>query len=163
MSQKEVTDFYSVVFYLNQLRYDTLWYTDDIDGFLLNKNGKIKSFKNDDFMRKFINEHGYTLHDEVLEIRLDDLEQLKVQPIDCKLILTIWNIMLDAAQSVSKEYLGDSRDAPIRSVYDKLFYGCNILVKEEKYIPRWKASEKRLISRVIDNGYQILLHALEFV
>ena len=144
--------------------YYTIWYTDDVDGFLTGQDGKLKSFPTKKEAEAFANEEGLLLQEGVVSylIAASIYRKKNLGKFDCVLYLDHWNIFSDVANSINEQFLGDSRNGTIRHIYEKLFYGCNILVKkdEEHYIPKWSKSERRWIARVIKNGFQIVSKGL---
>lgn len=156
-------EFYIVKFIIEQKEYYTFWYTDDTDGFLLESNDKLKSFTSEKEAKYFVENNGFKLDDEIILVSSDILNRLKTEEIDCNLILTYWNIMSDLAQSVHSQFLGDSRDNVIQSIYNKLFYGCNLpaLKKEgEDFLPEWNENETKWIAKIIDNGFNLISKAI---
>lgn len=154
--------YYLVQFKIFQKEYDTFWYTDDVDGFMLDTNNMLKSFPTKDQATAFADKEGFLLDTEAFLVSTSILKDMNIREINCKLYLNYWNIFSDVAHSINGQFLGDSRNTAIRHIYEKLFYGCNILVKkdEEHYIPKWSKSERRWIARVIKNGFQILSKGL---
>lgn len=55
------TKLYLVKFHFSKKECYALWYTDDVDGFLLDDNGKIRSFVSEEETRLFANRKGYHL------------------------------------------------------------------------------------------------------
>lgn len=159
MSEELRENYYLVKFKISEKKYYTFWYTDDIDGFLLDINGIIKSFPTKEKAVEFAQEKGFLL--DTKEVLISS-EILKKTNIDCNLFLNYWNIFSDAAHSINCQFIGDSRKGMIQQIYTKLFYGCNLLVKEneEHYKPKWRKQEKRWIIRVIKDGFRILSKGL---
>lgn len=154
--------YYLVQFKILQKEYDTFWYTDDEDGFMLETDNILKSFPTKEEAVAFADKEGFILDTEAFLVSTSILKDMNIRKINCKLYLSYWNIFSDVAHSINGQFLGDSRNSVIRHIYEKLFYGCNILVKkdEEHYIPKWSKSERRWIARVIKNGFQILSKGL---
>ena len=137
MSEELQKKYYLIKFRILQEEYYTFWYTDDIDGFLLDT-------------------------DELL-ISSAILKRINIRKINCNLFLNYWNIFSDMAHSINCQFVGDNRDKEIiQHIYEKLFYGCNILVKgdEEHYRPKWSKKERRWIAKVMKNGFKILSKGL---
>jgi len=156
-------ELYIIEFNIKQREYYTFWYTDDTDGFLLENNEKLKSFASEKEAKRFAEDNKFKLDKEILLISSDILINLNLEEFDCNLVLTYWNIMSDIAQSVHSQFLGDSKDDEVQSIYNKLFYGCNLpaLKKDgEDYLPKWNEIEKKWIVKVIENGFELLLKAL---
>lgn len=163
MSQDLREKYYLIKFKILQKEYFTFWYTDDIDGFLLDTDGMLKSFPTKEEAIAFAEEHEFILDTKELVISSAILKRINTRKINCNLFLNHWNTFSDAAHSLNCPFTGDSREDIIRQIYEKLFYGCNILVKEneEHYRPKWSRKERRWIGKVMRNGFKILLEGLE--
>lgn len=162
MNEKLREKYYLVQFKILQKEYDTFWYTDDVDGFMMDTGNMLKSFPTKEQAVAFADKEGFLLDTEAFLVSTSILKDMNIREINCKLYLNYWNIFSDVAHSINRQFLGDSRNGTIRHIYEKLFYGCNILVKkdEEHYIPKWSKSERRWLARVIKNGFQILSKGL---
>ena len=162
MNEKLREKYYLVQFKILQKEYDTFWYTDDVDGFMMDTDNTLKSFPTKEQAVAFADKEGFMLDTEAFLVSTSILKDMNIREINCKLYLNYWNIFSDVANSINEQFLGDSRNGTIRHIYEKLFYGCNILVKkdEEHYIPKWSKSERRWIARVIKNGFQIVAKGL---
>ena len=163
MSECLQEQYYLVKFKILQEQYYTFWYTDDIDGFLLDRNGILKSVATKEAAIAFAKEEKFLLNvkNELL-ISSTILKNINKRKIDCNLFLNHWNCFSDVAHSINCQFIGDSNNGMIRHIYEKLFYGCNILVKEdeEHYIPKWSKAERRWITKVMKDGFKILSKAL---
>ena len=144
--------------------YYTIWYTDDLDGFLTGQDGKLKSFPTKREAEAFAKAEGLWLREGIVTylIAASIYRKTNLGKFDCVLYLDHWNIFSDAAHSINCQFIGDSRKGIIQHIYTKLFYGCNILVKEkeEHYKPKWNKEERRWIIRVIKDGFRILSKGL---
>ena len=151
--------YYLIKFQILQKEYYTFWYTDDMDGFLLDRKGKLKSLPTKEDAVAFAAKMGFLLDTKELLI---SSAILRKRNIDCSLFLNYWNIFSDIAYSINCRFAGDSRDDVTSRIYEKLFYGCNILVSEdeEHYIPKWSKKEKRRIANIMKNGFAILATGL---
>ena len=164
MSAVQQDKYWLVEFRILQKNYYTFWYTDDIDGFLLDNNGYLKSFPTKEEAIFFAKEEGFCLDTRsVLCISSGILRNINIRRIRCNLYLNYWNILSDVAHSINCQFLGDNREnGTVQYIYEKLFYGCNIFVKqgEEHYRPKWSKKERRWIAKVIKNGFKILAKGL---
>ena len=154
---------YLVKFQFSKKECYALWYTDDVDGFLLDDNGKIRSFASEEETRLFANREGYYLDDEIALISSDTLLSFGREEIDCNFILTYWNIFSDLARTVNCKFLGDNSDGDVEGIYQKLFYGCNLsaIRKDgEIFVPEWNESERKRLAEILDNGFKILSDAI---
>ena len=165
MSEELQKKYYLIKFRILQEEYYTFWYTDDIDGFLLDINGILKSFPTKEEAIDFTEKQGFLLDTDELLISSAILKRINIRKINCNLFLNYWNIFSDMAHSINCQFVGDNRDKEIiQHIYEKLFYGCNILVKEdeEHYRPKWSKKERRWIAKVMKNGFKILSKGLKF-
>lgn len=155
--------FYLIVFKIWEQEYYTFWYTDDIDGFMLDQNGKLKSFPTKEEAIAYSKKEGFLLDTEELIISSAILRKMNIRKINCKLFLNHWNTFHDVAYSINCPFLGDKWIGSVQSIYEKLFYGCNILVKEdeEHYRPKWSKKERRWIAKVMKDGFHILEKGLD--
>lgn len=151
--------YYIIIFYLEQHHYYTLWYTDDVDGFIISAEGNIVYFEDEVLIKKFARDNEIYLDDETTEIFCNELFNIDDNNIHCNDILTFWNIVSDMARSAGKLFLGDYKHSNISDIYNKLFYGCNLpVIKQEgeSYYPIWNHKEVLLLQKVINNGLDIL-------
>lgn len=152
-----------VTFEISGKEYHTIWYMDDIDGFLLEQTGCLKAFAAKKEAAAFAQKEGFILDDNDFLISSAILEKYAMIEVDCNLVLNYWNTFSDLAHSLNCSFLGDNREGIVQNIYVKLFYGCNILVKEneEHYIPKWNKNEKRWMVKVLKEGFAILSKALQ--
>lgn len=159
-----INELYPIVFIFREKRYFTLWYTSDVDGFILNeKKNKIKTFDNKAELDVYISENGYNLNNVMTEIQCDNQNILNKSDINCNSILTFWNIVSDIANSLNVYFIGNCNYEKITSIYNKLFYGCNLpAIRKggDEYIPDWTQKEIETLGVVIENCLNILLKYL---
>ncbi len=164
MSEELQKQYYLIRFKILQETYYAIWYTDDIDGVLLDKDGMLRSFPTKEEAMAFAREEGLLINTKEDEFLLSSaiLRKKNIRKINCSLFLNYWNLFSDIAHSMNCKFIGDSREEHIRHIYEKLFYGCNILLKEneEPYRPKWSKKEKCLIASVMKNGFKILSKGL---
>lgn len=156
--------YYLIHFRILQEDYYTFWYTDDKDGFLLDTDGMLKFCSTKEEAAAFAEREGFLLDTDALLVSSAILRRIHIRKIKCSLFLNYWNIFSDVAHSINGSFLGDNYEIEgIKHIYDKLFYGCNILVKEdeEHYRPKWSKKERRWIAKVLRNGFQILSKGLK--
>ena len=143
--------------------YYTIWYTDDVDGFMMDTDNTLKSFPTKEQAVAFADKEGFMLDTEAFLVSTSILKDMNIREINCKLYLNYWNIFSDAAHSLNRRFLGDNREqAVIQRIYEKLFYGCNLLVGEEErhYVPKWSKKERRWFAKVMEDGFGILSQGL---
>lgn len=158
MCERLQEKYYLIKFQVLQEEYFTFWYTDDVDGFLLDMDGALKSFPTKEEAVAFADKKGFLLDADVFLVSSVILRKMNIRDINCHLFLDYWNIFSDVAHSINCPFIGDRRHGIVQHIYEKLFYGCNILVKEneEHYRPKWSRKERRWIARVMKNGFQVL-------
>ncbi|MDE7206203.1 MAG: hypothetical protein K2N90_03425 [Lachnospiraceae bacterium] len=158
MIEKMQEKYYLIKFKILENEYYTFWYTDDVDGFLMEHRGTLKSFPTKEEAIIFAEEKGFELDTDELIISSAILRRMNIRKIRCNLFLNCWNTLSDVAHSMNCQFLGDNREGIVQDIYVKLFYGCNILVKEdeEHYHPKWSKKERRWIAKVMRNGFKIL-------
>lgn len=155
--------YFITVLVFQDARYNTLWYTSDEDGFVLDEN-KIRVFASESDAEEFAYKNNLELDSEKVEIICSESVLSDVNKIDCNLLLTFWNIVTDAAKTLNIEFIGNSRDECTEGIYNKLFYGSNLpAVKKDggDYIPCWNRKEKKLIMRIVKDGLEILQKNLQ--
>ncbi|WP_347286086.1 hypothetical protein [uncultured Bacteroides sp.] len=62
MSEELQKQYYLIKFKILQETYYAIWYTDDIDGFLLDKDGMLKSFPTKEEAMAFAREEGLLIN-----------------------------------------------------------------------------------------------------
>ena len=155
--------YYLVHFQLFKNNYYTFWYTDEFDGFLLDDRGMLQSFPTKDAAVLFAEEEGFLLDTDELFLSSAILRNINCRNLDCNLVLNHWNTFSDIAHSIHAVFIGDNSDNEmIQQIYEKLFYGCNLLLKENEqpYRPVWNLTERRWIARVMRDGLKILAKGL---
>ena len=154
------SDFYTVVFIINQHEFYTIWICDK--EIFVTDFGKILLFKNEADVRKYAIEHNLPLSDEECTVyNVDGVNQWVLSgnsSVDCDKILNFWNIVQDVARTVDTKFLGDKQTSKIDRIYNMLFYGTNILADEddELYIPEWSEVQLELLRKIILDGVRIL-------
>lgn len=136
MCKEIIMKLYLVKFQFSKKECYALWYTDDVDGFILDENGKIRSFASEEKTRLFANRKGYHL----LEYFFRSCTNGKLQ------------------------VFGDNSGGDVEGIYQKLFYGCNLpaIRKDgEIFVPEWNESERKRLAEIFDNGFRILSDAIE--
>lgn len=167
-SAKELSKFhtdnlnYSIVkFVFPNREVYTLWYTDDIDGFLLTPdNSIVMPFSSESEVRLYSEARDLHLDKEIAEFTCDFGALLPESgAIDCDIVLSFWNIVSDFARSIRQSFSGDQKDPAINALYDKLFYGCNlpaINTTAREFVPIFDREESQLLQSIVSNGLQIL-------
>ena len=134
-----------------------IWYADEQDGVLLALTGRVATFPDLPAVAQFLSQRGLDLGPEQSDIYDFDqlanwLAQPRAETLDCLALLNTWNMLADVARSLSLPMHGakDSLD-----VYDKLFWGSNILAvtpEGQRFDPDWSAGEIAALARVLSSG-----------
>ena len=67
-------------------------------------------------------------------------------------MLNVWNLAIDIRNSFTEE---DTILDGNKRLYDKLFYGCNLIdSKEEPYVPYFSDIEYRQIKAILNASYK---------
>ena len=151
-------EYYIVKFKINTKILYALWYTDIIDGFITNNN-KILSFSCFEELQKYANDQQIlVIDDHTCDYNINAIVNYKNQ-FNCEEIYNFWNIVGDIANSLSIPFLGNKRTKIIDSVFNKLFYGCNVPALRgdgELYVPKWRWRERICLDQIISEGLQII-------
>ena len=162
LSKEHKTDkeYYIVELVFEKRAYFTLWYESDTDGFVLNEEGNcIRAFDDAISARIFADRLGYILAGNAT-IVCNELVLLNFQNLNCHLLLDFWNIVSDMTNSLSINFLGDHKERNIASLYNKLFYGCNLpAIRKDNadFEPEWSQYEQDLITQIVKEGIKIIL------
>ena len=79
--------------------------------------------------------------------------------VDCEYLLSLWNITVDLAYSVKRDFAGNSKSELTSLIYDKLFWGNNFPAVRgdgEIFIPQWNHEETREIQKVVADSINII-------
>ena len=140
--------------------YIYLWQeNDDRDSFFV-ENGMILRFTLEEDYQEYINENRLDVIDEDTIIHImpkRSLLNLKDKDIlrFCNEMLNVWNLAIDIKNSfIDKITILDGN----KKLYDKLFYGSNIMKSEEDevYIPHFTDIEHRQMKAVLNDIYKWL-------
>ena len=166
LCEMEDLKYYIVRFVIHNKDYYTIWFTSDEDGFISDENNlNLVNFETVDAVKLFAKHNNIVLvDDEVTEILCDKIMEINLYSgIDCDSILTFWNIITDVASTLNKKFLGDVRNEDINDLYNKLFCGCNLPAIKgdaEDFVPSWVVEERKLLIKIINDGLNILMNAL---
>jgi hypothetical protein len=158
--EKTMIEYYKVAFIYKTRYLYTLWYTNDVDG-LLNENGKIKYFNNENELNNYCINKKINIEFDSIEIyNIDKINKIKSDiyvNIDCEYILNLWNITTDIAKTIGATFYGNKKNEII-NVYDKIFFGNNLPSVRgdgEEYIPSWNKKEINILIKVLEDCYKI--------
>ena len=72
--------------------YYTIWYTDDVDGFMMDTDNTLKSFPTKEQAVAFADKEGFMLDTEAFLVSTSILKDMNIREINCKLYLNYVNI-----------------------------------------------------------------------
>lgn len=154
--------YYTLWFQLNQVDMYSIWYTNDIDGVVINNDGKMLVFLERSRLYDHIKDIGFQLVDEEPILHnLDTINQWTEDPqtitIDCSRFLAAWNLFNDLASSI-EDTIYDKGDDLTNKVYEKLFRCSNlpsVTPPEQTYRPTWKRREVMKLQEVLYYGFKM--------
>ncbi len=155
---------YVVEIIINEIRKYLLWYSNENDGFFCS-NDNILYFNNNADCLDYAKMKGMTIEKEYTVYDLNLIKDWIITPnkdIDCNYFLEIWNLFNDISFSLNVDFIGNYHST--NSVYDKLFFGCNlpsISYTSKDYIPRWTYDEIEMIKNVFLNGLNIIIESIK--
>lgn len=123
---------YLVKFHFSKKECYALWYTDDVDGFLLDDNGKIRSFVSEEIDCNLILTYWNIFSD-------------LARTVNCKFLGD--NSGGDVEGIYQKLFYGCNLPA--------------IRKDGEIFVPEWNESERKRLAEIFDNGFRILSDAIE--
>ena len=134
-----------------------IWYSGETDGVLLALPGRVATFSNLDSLDRYLLESN--LNRDLSEATRYDFGRLTqwldkpyAATVDCTFLLDCWNMFTDVTRSTG---LKTASHSGAKNVYDKLFWGCNLLTPPgEHFSPEWSDSEIATIAGVLSDGLQ---------
>ena len=87
MCERLQEKYYLIKFQVLQEEYFTFWYTDDVDGFLLDMDGALKSFPTKEEAVAFADKKGFLLDADVFLVSSAILRKMNIRDINCHLFL----------------------------------------------------------------------------
>ncbi|BCM90985.1 hypothetical protein IAD21_02848 [Abditibacteriota bacterium] len=152
-----------------------IWYNveevdEDLDGVVLDLNGKIPTFTSLDALSAYAQAEAIPIvEEEPILHNLDAVaEWLKIErrdtaDLNCDELLAAWNLFADVSRSIADNF--DAGYDWNKDIYMKLFWGNNlppITPEGECYIPLWSKDEKQTIHEVISQGLQMFRDNIEY-
>jgi hypothetical protein len=145
---------------LDRRRLHVVWYSDEVDGLVRLKDGKIASFADERQVRAFCRENGTSL---VLEPpAVYDFDKMaawcdsptagSIEPV---VFLNAWNMLEDARGLRLDVHLHDASSQRASKIYDKLVFANNlpaVTPAGASYEPTWSEDEVELLSRIYRFG-----------
>lgn len=145
-----------------------LWYTNDVDGFVL-RRGKIPVFGSEEELERFAGQQEVVLEPEEPEVHHLDLAAQWVQTgvgagVNCSVFNSVFNLCLDAAAALGQPASWERPE--FNRIYDKLFWGCNlpaVTPPGREYVPLWSLEELAILRDVLRKALDQFLAGAEFV
>lgn len=135
-----------------------LWYTNDTDGVVTDKQGRIVIRSDAEELLRYAATAGISA--EPGEPYLYDLDLIAqwihtgdIGLIDCNQFNSAWNLFSDISTSINGGFDPDRKLT--NDLYNKLFWGCNlpaVTPEGERYHPSWSEDEIQLLSWIFQQG-----------
>ena len=147
-----------------------IYYTNDQDGMVTDKDGRILSFANPEAAAEFAKKKKWKIKTGQDPLDLDQIgrwvEKLDHRDLDCPSLYRTWNLMGDVASSLGKasEFPGYDSDAML--VHEELFWGCNLpgmAPVDQPYVAKLSEEDAELVQDVLASGLHMLLTHLKEV
>ncbi|MCA8970034.1 MAG: hypothetical protein KDC95_09635 [Planctomycetes bacterium] len=164
--------YYELLFRLDRVEARLLWFTNHVDGVVVDPGGCVPAFEFKDGLMEFARSLGVVLTIE--EPVLHDLDTVTAwlqapcgEFIDCNTLLSAWNLFDDIAKSVDNDRARRFREVDAsfpKRHYDKLFAGCNLPVftpEGKHYDPIWNDSEVDDLSRLLALGLALFRNVVQ--
>jgi hypothetical protein len=144
-----------------------IWYSDDVDGFVLDEDGALRVFADVVALRSYAGANGLKLAvDEPTWYDFDALitwlDHPLRQAIDPRAFLNVWNLFTDVRSSLTGRSTARDPDGG-SSVYEKLFRANNlpsVTPPGKSFTPDWTDDDIRDLARVRSGGLQLFRSAL---
>jgi hypothetical protein len=138
-----------------------IWFSDDTDGLVTQADRTVLSFRDQETLHAYASGHQIVLDaTEPLRHDLDIVARWLhfdfPGELDCRVLLSAWNLFADLAVSVNGNFDQDRKRT--RHIYEKLFWGNNLPAATpsgEHYTPVWSEAEVLLMREVLTEGLQL--------
>jgi hypothetical protein len=154
-------DYYIFVLIIEKKEYYCIWYSNGKDGFVT-ESDQIVFFTNKEQLNKYAASKNINYKEGIAKLNIDiaiDWLNSNRETIDCIYFLDFWNVIEDLANSICKDFYGNSDKGMVYEVYNKLFYGSNLLaIKGDgaEFIPGWSEEEIKELSNVLTDGIALV-------
>ena len=147
-----------------------IYYTNDQDGVVTDKESKILSFATPEAAAEFAKKKKWKIKQGQDPLDLDKIggwvEKLDPKSLDCPALYRTWNLLGDVASSLGKasEFPGYESDAML--IHEELFWGCNLpgmAPADQPYIAKLSQEDAEVVQDVLASGLQMLLANLKEV
>jgi hypothetical protein len=141
-----------------------IYFCNDHDGVVTDKDGKILSFAQSEALREFAKKKKWKIKPA---LPLLDLDQVKawtsdfdLEKLDCPTLYRAWNLLGDLASSVGRadDFTGYQDDA--MAVHEELFWGCNLpgsAPADRPYRARLSEDDVDTLQEVFETGLGIFV------
>lgn len=155
-------EYYPVSIKYLQKELFLLWFSDDIDGVVVEKN-KILIFASMQEILAYSKTKNIDIVIDAITLYNFDkitlwLSKYKNEKIICHEILNIWNFFTDISKSLNIKFIGNNKDKITNKIYNKLFWGSNlpsVTPKGKFYIPIWRKSKRKKLAKILTEAMLI--------
>lgn len=142
-----------------------IWYSDDIDGVVLNDAGKIATFASEAAAMRYAERSGYQLLEQTEPpyYDFDKIAHWAASPapekIDCQEFLDTWNLLNDILGNRVEPSVFNAHNGGSDHCYNKLFWGNNlpsVTPEGEHYTPAWSNEEVLELAQLFATGIEDL-------
>ena len=137
-----------------------IWFTDEVDGFIIEQN-EIISFSNIESATNYCYTRKMKVGKDITTYDVDNILEIvnsNTPTVDCKSILDFWNIVMDVTSSVSDTFYGNE-EGIVTDIYNKLFYGNNLPAMNdtgENFVPEWGSEDIFEFKKVVEDAVRII-------
>ncbi len=139
-----------------------IWYSGKRDGVVLDSNREVASFLDQPRLNNFAQQRDLAIQPE--EPVLHDLDaitgwlgQHDNNAVDCDLVLTAWNLLIDVQSTVENRDV--LRETPEHdALYQKLFWGNNfpsLTPPGKHFVPAWSGTEIQQLRGILMDGFRL--------
>ncbi len=154
-----MTKYYLIKLLFKGSDYYLIWFSDDIDGLLI-ENQRLLVFSSVDEAKIFASNEHIVLENGITDYDLSHFTELINNTgisKNCGMLIDIWNLFSDLSKSLNEHFAGDDEDEETIDIYNKLFYGCNLeLLETEEYHPNFDDDEKNKCYEIFKSGMLLL-------
>lgn len=154
-------EYYAYGYCLDEKDSFLIWFSNEKDGFVVDENGFIPSFKTIKELKDYAIEKKLVIDSENLKfLNLDIVENwIKSDAKEIEnysLFLDTWNLFDDISSSTDGTF--DVDRTFTYNIYDRIFWGCNIPAMtplQESFTPTWTKKELKIIRKTLNSGFQM--------
>jgi hypothetical protein len=154
------------VYYIDKFVYKSekrycVWYSDEVDGFLVEDN-QVLCFGDVDSLKSYCYEQKIELDDDDVDSydvgTIFDWLDEKTAGFDYVNLLNFWNVASDVAKSIAVDFYGDNNGI-VLDIYNKIFYANNLPAMKgdhEDFIPTWDEEDLLELKKVMRDAVRIV-------